>query len=107
MGTYDPYMGFGNFIPFEQKAPPDPTFGELREDLLGYTVLCRKCRHARFIGPKEGRFLRERLPDHMKLRKADHLFRCTQCNGNRVILEPEDGCEQLGRLRRECGLPPR
>ena len=56
-------MGFGNHIPYEPKAPPDPTFGELRDDMRGYTVECRKCGHRRFIGHKEGRFLKERLPD--------------------------------------------
>lgn len=94
-------MGFGNYVPFERKAPPDPTFGELRQELLGYTIKCLKCRHARFITPKQSRYLRARLPDDMRLREAKGMFRCSECNHNRVRLIAELVWEQIERLNRE------
>lgn len=97
-------MGFGNYVPYEPKIPPDPTFGELREDHLGYSITCLKCRHRRFILPREHRFLRERLPDDLKLRAATTLFKCSKCNHNKVRIIAETAREQLHRSRRDWSL---
>ena len=97
-------MGFGNHTPYKRAAPPDPTFGELREDGFGYTVRCLKCRHSRAIGPKEARFLRARLPDTLKLSDAGAMFKCSQCNSNRVRLAAEDAWERHQRLRQESSI---
>lgn len=91
-------MGFGNYVPYEPKIPPDPTFGELREDHLGYSITCLKCRHRRFILPREHRFMRKRLPDVMKLRAATTLLN-VQSRPSRIIAETAR--EQLHRYWRD------
>ena len=97
-------MGFGNHIPFERKPPPDPTFGELRQDMRGFTIECRKCERRSFVSCKASRFLKDRLPDDMKLRTAAQMFCCSACNHNTVQLIPEGVWDKIYRTRAAAGL---
>lgn len=83
-------MGFGNSTSYIPKEPPDPTFGALRADFLGFSVRCRRCAHERFICRKSSRFLASRLPDDLRLSQATRLFRCVACSHNIVVLTPEN-----------------
>lgn len=75
--------------PVDWKPHPEPTFGSLREYGLGFVVTCKRCGHTCLISYKASRFLRERLPDEMRLSNVGESFRCQHCNGNRVRIMAE------------------
>jgi DNA-directed RNA polymerase subunit RPC12/RpoP len=64
------------------------TFGRLRAYHQDFVVECRRCGHSRTFTHKQGRFLKERLPDEMALAAATLLFRCTECNWHVVRVTP-------------------
>lgn len=68
-------MGVGHYTNYAPKAAVQLTFGMLREDDRGFTVICRKCGHRSFVDPKSMRYLASRLRDDLKLHDADGMFR--------------------------------